>query len=561
MQIEKKFNKIKQYICVKNSKKQEGEMEAAIEILKEAQIGKSGIDTIKKYYSGEKDTNVEEIKKIIRIEKKNLGSIENKVLSRVIVAVARDLRNILVRMAILLAEKKNDFSAEASNLFEVYIPIAHKINNFAFVSLLEDWKFRIDNPQEYLLIKTLLGEKPKKRKEIVNKAISEIKKKLRKKYVFGRAKHYYSIYQKLLKGYAFEEIKDLYGIRIICTTKKGVYSTLEKLAEKYQVLEIEDYYKKPKKTGYKSIHVITKICGKIFEVQIIEWAEYWENEIGKTAHWIYKNISPDKEGILDEHLSLTRQMIEVFNNYSQKFKFEILGKEIYVFTPKADIIILPSESTALDFAFAVHTEIGMRAKQAVINNQISALNTKLQSGDIVLIKTAKEPTIKRSWLKIAKSSKARQKIRAYLQIKSKEKKKQKKQKIDLQKIKIANCCKPTPEDKVVGYKTTKRKIVIHKADCPNLKYFDSSRLVEIEFPNISKFSVSLNILAKNNPLTLPSLLNIFKKYNAEVKTIKVKIGKNHTEYKIDFVLKKYSFYNYLLNEIKKNEFVEKVEKD
>ncbi len=527
-------------------------------MLKESGIDISVIRDVLEYYAGKENENIIEIKKIIEIENKNLGAVENSVLSKVVMGVAKDMKNIVSRMAILLAEGEENQDENTINRFDIYIPIAHKSGLGLFASRFEDLKFKIEKPQEYNLVKAMINKSQEERKEIVEVARKKLKTMCKKNcFVSSRAKHLYGIYRKIMRGYKFKDIHDIYGLRIICDNKEEIYKIVQRISEIFPIKEIEDYYKKPKKSGYKSVHIVADIEGNEFEIQVIEWDVHWENEMGKSAHWIYKNIEKDKGANLDEQLSITKQLIDVFNKEKEKFKFSVLGNDVYAFTPKKDLIVLPNGSSALDFAFSVHSDLGLKAKGIKINGISKPFETIVQSGDIIEIQTGKEIQVNRSWLNLVSTQKAKQKIRSYLKIKG-EWKKEKKilSKIDVKKLKIAKCCLPEPEDEIVGCKTTKRKIVVHKIDCEKLKNIPKSKLVDVEFPNIKEFSLLLEICATPSPTTLPIILEIFKKNKASIRQMNVKINKNNVVYRIECIVKNFSFFNYLIEGLNKEKVVQ-----
>lgn len=240
--------------------------------------------------------------------------------------------------------------------------------------------------------------------------------------IYGRAKNFYSIYKKMTKkGIPFEQIHDLYAIRIIATTKDDCYRALGAVHETWTPLRerFDDYISTPKPNMYQSIHTEVLMDKKPVEVQIRTLEMHHLAEEGIAAHWRYKETDRDKK--FDRRMAWLKQILEWKTSNSAKefiedLKIDVFKDEIFVMTPKGDPILLPEKATPIDFAFAVHTDIGNHCARAKVNDNVVPLDTELKSGDICEIITAKNATPSRNWLKFAKTNLARAKIRQSLGI-------------------------------------------------------------------------------------------------------------------------------------------------
>jgi len=297
--------------------------------------------------------------------------------------------------------------------------------------------------------------------------------------ISGRPKNFHAIYTKM-KQTPFKNIHDLYGLRIICNKEKECYEVLGYIHSKYALLPgaFDDYIAKPKKNGYKSIHTAVKYGDDIIEFQIRTWGDHLRIE--SNLYWEYKKLKQNRE--FEKNLSWERQLIEwqksMGKEITNKRKY---SRKVFIFTPKSEVISLPKGSTAIDFAFAIHTDIGEKIQKAKVNGKIVPLEKPLENLDKVEIILSNKPQIKESWLNHVKSDRARTRIRQYFGFKQTNKKKIENSTKTLKKLKIAECCNPLPGEDVVGIKTTKRRIIIHKKDCKNLKNFPKNELIEIAF--------------------------------------------------------------------------------
>ncbi|HPV63046.1 MAG TPA: RelA/SpoT family protein, partial [Fervidobacterium sp.] len=320
---------------------------------------------------------------------------------------------------------------KAMETLEVYAPIAHKLGINVIRSELEDLSFKVLHYDEYQKIKNLVAQKKVEREERLKSYIQQLQSALQEHninaFVEGRYKHYYSIWDKMVrKGKEFNELYDLLGVRVIVKDVTTCYTAVGIVHSLWVPLpgRFKDYIATPKSNGYRSIHttVITQF-GEPLEVQIRDHEMHEEAEYGLIAHWAYK----DAEGTVDVKqkwlVRLTEWRKELSQGYTSldDLKRELQMSEVFVLTPKGEIIHLPYGATPIDFAYAVHTEVGHRYAGARVNNKIVPIDYQLNNGDVVEIITSKTSTgPSLDWLKYAKSPRTKAKIKRFFKEKERE---------------------------------------------------------------------------------------------------------------------------------------------
>ena len=352
---------------------------------------------------------------------------------KMLLAMAQDVRVIIIKLAdrlhnmrtieVMPEQKRRDKALET---MEVYAPLAHRLGIRAVKEELEDISLRYLDPVAYHEIEKMLELKKADRQSFLEKIKAKIRERLASEYsevyIDGRVKSVYGIYRKVyIQGRAFEEIFDIYAVRIIVDSVNECYNILGIIHDLFRPLpnRFKDYISTPKPNMYQSLHttVIDKE-GIPFEVQIRTWDMHHTAEYGIAAHWKYKAgiTGHDK---LEERLAWIRQLIENqkeaddVEDIVRSIKSDLSPEEVYVFTPKGDVIALPVDSTVIDFAYAIHTEVGNRMVGAKIDGRMVALDTPVRTGQIIEVVTtnAKDHAPSRDWLKIVKTTEARNKIR------------------------------------------------------------------------------------------------------------------------------------------------------
>ena len=493
-------------------------------------------EVIKDKFGAEVAELCEEYANVMEIGRKNLGKIDDDILGRAILAASKDIRTVFITIISILdllqwvgshPEKERQIIAE--NAVKVYLPLCHKLGLDDIERQIGEMCFKILSPDEYTAIKTKVPEKMSEREGQINEIIDEVGGLLKKAnieaVIYGRPKSLYSIYRKIKKGSKFSDINDLLGIRIICGTDTQCYEILGILHSAYQSIPkyFDDYIVTPKGNKYRSIHSTVAWKSRPLEVQIRTEEMHREAEAGMAAHWIYKQYKKDR--YFDKKLSWARQLIK----WQEKSKDSLdliksirmdVGKScIFVLTPKKELIILSEDSTPVDFAFAVHSDLGYRCHSAKVNGKLVALNYKLDNTDVVEITPSANIQVKRQWLGFVRSEKARRKIRQNLDIKVfTAKKKKVSAKKSAENVKIAQCCRPLPKDEVIACRTTKRKIVVHKKDCENIKNADPASLKKVDWWGETKddYSVKIRIKAVDRAELIRDLLEVFSESDISI---------------------------------------------
>ena len=361
---------------------------------------------------------------------------------KIFIAMAKDVRVIIIKlvdrlhnMRTLEYTSKESQVRKASETLQVYCPIAHRLGFGDIKNELEDLCFYYLDPVHYHEVASLVEAKKRERQRMVDKMIAEISELLNehnfKFRIFGRSKHLYSIYKKMTtKNKRFDEIFDLYAIRIVTQTELNCYEILGYIHAKYRPMpgRLKDYIAMPKVNMYQSIHTtILDADGNIFEVQIRTEEMDSIAEQGIAAHWSYKEgrlyNSEKEQKEIENKLSWYHDMIAMMDESELEHPSEMLNTiqkdifeaNIYVMSPKGRVIELPNGATPLDFAYRIHTEVGHNAIGSIVNGALVPLNTQLKTGDIVQIRTSKQATgPSEDWLKIVKTSHAKNKIKNYL---------------------------------------------------------------------------------------------------------------------------------------------------
>ncbi|HCF51064.1 MAG TPA: (p)ppGpp synthetase [Syntrophomonas sp.] len=378
---------------------------------------------------------VEGVTKLSRINFKTKEDAQAENLRKMFIAMAKDIRVILIKLADRLHNMRTlNYQSEskqkeiATETQEIFAPLAHRLGIFKFKWELEDLAFSFLDNQTYREVATRLKFKRKQREEYVNELIEQIRSGLDqigiKAEIKGRPKNIYSIYKKMIKqGKDIDEIYDKIAIRVIVDDIRQCYGVLGIIHTMWKPIpgRFKDYIATPKANMYQSLH--TTLIGKggePFEVQIRTLEMHRISEYGIAAHWRYKEGDSNRERKLDEKLSWLRQILEWqqdikdTDEFMESLKIDLFDDTVFVFTPKGAVIELPKGSCPVDFAYRVHTEVGHQCTGARVNGRIVPLDYTLNNGEIVEIITSKSsPGPSKDWLNFIKTSSAKSRIKAW----------------------------------------------------------------------------------------------------------------------------------------------------
>lgn len=441
-------------------------------------------------------------------------------------AMSDDVRIILITLADRLDRIRNlkNFDHEYQKIIaeagvEIWAPLADRMGMQTEKNEFEDLSLKYTNPAVFQQIKAIVAQKQDERSQYLTNAVNTIKAKAEKAglqiEIQSRAKHFYSIYQKMRKrNKEASELYDLLALRILCDTQADCYTMIGIVHGLWKPLDgrFKDYIAMPKSNGYQSLHTTVMCQDKPLEIQIRTHQMHNMAEHGIASHWLYKK-GTNKDFVQKDQLSIFNKLQELKNSDLTdeksfiKLKNELLGDSIYVFTPRGDVIQLPCGATALDFAYAIHSAIGEKVIAAKADGKIIPLNKPLENTQIIEVITNPNSHPTETQLKLVKTSKAHQKIHSWLmahdptfsenialqakapetetaevQIATRQKHRRPKsgvhqeQQINIHKDVLiegeknvlhtfAQCCKPKYPDLIVGYVTLTKGIKIHRADC------------------------------------------------------------------------------------------------
>ncbi|MCW2846286.1 MAG: pyrophosphokinae [Marmoricola sp.] len=376
---------------------------------------------------------------VTKLDKVKYGdSAQAETIRKMVVAMSRDIRVLVIKLADRLHNmrtlryvKQETQERKSRETLEIYAPLAHRLGMNTLKWELEDLAFATMHPKIYDEIVRLVAERAPSRDQFLAQVISQVETDLRtgkiNARVTGRPKHYYSIYQKMIHGgREFSDIYDLVGIRILVDNDQDCYGVLGVLHNRWNPLpgRFKDYVAMPKFNMYQSLHTtVIGPSGKPVEMQIRTVGMHRRAEYGVAAHWKYKEDSRNgvdtDQSANESDMTWLRQLLDWQNEvddpgeFLDSLRFEINSAEVFVFTPRGDVIGLPIGSTPVDFAYSIHTEVGHHTIGARVNGRLVPLESELEHGDVVEVFTSKSPNAgpTRDWLTFVKSPRARSKIR------------------------------------------------------------------------------------------------------------------------------------------------------
>jgi len=588
------------------------------------------IDEVGERFGNEVALLVDGVTKISELKFESLEQRQAENFRKMIISMVKDIRVILIKFADrlhnmrtleYLPEKKQKRIAIETR--DVYAPLAHRLGIAKIKWELEDLVLKTLEPESYWKLVQTITEKREEREAYIAKVTRPIRHELKKAQIkakiTGRPKHFYSIYGKMRRrNVPFEQIYDLLAIRIIVNKVEDCYFALGIVHSLYTpvVDRFKDYIATPKSNLYQSLHTtVIGPDGKMVEIQIRTIDMHRTAEEGIAAHWLYKEGKRDRDE-LDKHLAWLKQVLESQQetgdpaDFMENLRIELFHDEVFVFTPKGDLIKLPINSTPVDFAFSVHTDIGFHCLGAKVNGKIVPLSYKLKSGDSVEILTSPNQKPNPDWIQFVRTSKARSKIKRWLresfyeqsmrlgeEIVTKQFKKVgiKKDKVDLEDvaqslnfphaknllvaigcgeisiqtvinriapeknievkdgaffkrvigratgktngvevqgvdnvlISFGQCCQPLPGDKILGFLSKGRGIVVHRSDCKNIVQLieKPEKRIDVEW-NVDKdkhFLVRLRLIGGDRKHFLRDISNTISQTNTNIVSIDMKV--------------------------------------
>lgn len=507
-------------------------------------------------------------------EKMNLEVKQAQNIRKMLVATAKDVRVILIKLAdrlhnmrtieFLPREKQMMISRET---LDIYAPLAHRLGISRWRWELEDHAFHRLMPEEYREIARQVAMKRRDREALLEEAIKTLEKRLAEMHiearVIGRPKHLYSIYCKMVKqGKDFSEVQDLQGIRIITRTEAECYNALGAVHSLWTPIpgRMKDYVAMPKFNMYQSIHTtIMRENGHPMEIQIRSEEMDRTAREGIAAHWVYKEGVKHKDKRLDERLAWLQQTYEwlkeaaLSEELMESVRTDFTESHIYVFTPKAEVKELPVGATPLDFAYLIHSDIGHQCIQARVNGRIVPLRYNLQTGDVVEILTSKNQRPHLDWIDIVVTGRARTRIRQRLRELGEiepieepqeprtrrarhysppqpppkeirhvdEATRQKMIRIEGAKgmsVQFAKCCHPMPGHGIVGYVTKNPGITVHRIECRSFAKSarDPSRIVEASWEGEGILETTMRVIVGPRPNVLADITNALRPMNIDI---------------------------------------------
>ncbi len=487
--------------------------------------------------------------------------LQAEVVRKIIMATIRDVRIIIIKLAhkldnlrTLSGLSQQDQKKVAEEVLEVYAPLAYRLGMEKIRRELEDIAFSVLHPKKHQEIFNYLQASQEQRDADILEALQRVQEvallspKLPLLKLKGRPKHVYSIYRKMSKrGVPLDEQYDLLGIRVLVPEVKDCYAFLGRLHEHFSPVEgrLKDYIAHPKANGYQSIHTALFVPlssgKKMVEVQIRTPPMDEYSEEGIAAHWKYKGTSSDQ--LFEKKVSWLKAILDLqkeegVQEFLQTAKVDLFGDKIHCYTPKGDVKELPEKATLLDFAYAVHEEVGNRAVGGKVNGVFVSLKHELVLGDVVEVLTNKNQHPRRSWIKMVKSPKTRQKIRKFLKeheklptifyrppqtlVKEGEGVLAESSEYPHAFCMLAKCCMPLPGREIVGIPTKRRVISVHLEECRHAEK-EQKRWVSVAWKGTFNQKIRFLVQAQERSGLLADTLHTIAQAGFKVEEAKAKM--------------------------------------
>lgn len=520
------------------------------------------------------------VTKIASVKAKNRSTQQSETIRKMLLAMVKDLRVILIKLADKLHNMRtleyktaDRRKAIAQECLDLYAPLAGRLGIAWLKSEFEDLSLKNLNRDEYNQIKNAVAQKRGERSDYLDRVTRTIEEAATKDgievEVDARAKHFYSIYEKMKRrNKSIEEVYDLLGIRILCNSSTECYTVLGLVHRLWPPIEgrFKDYIAMPKSNRYQSLHTtVLAFGGRMLEIQIRTHDMHRTAEYGIAAHWLYKSgMSPEnirrEELVIINRLKSMNALHITSNEFLEEIKGEILKDYIYVFTPQGDAIQLPRGATAIDFAYHIHTEIGDHISGAKADGQIIPLKNELKNTQVIEVLTSPNAHPHLNWLRYVRTSRARSKVRHWLNKhednlfidksvvarkrpvapepatsrkppdtdgdSSTQQTRQPPDKVGVRigdernmMIRFAQCCTPRTGDDIVGFISRGRGIIVHKRGCRNLEFIEdfNERAVEVEWETVSpKATRRFRVVARKTSDLFSEIEGAVRKYQGHL---------------------------------------------
>ena len=546
--------------------------------------GKS-VEELKETFGSEIASLVEGVTKLASFGAKTSAERVTANLRKMLVAMAADIRVILIKLADRIHNMETlEYLSEAkirrisNETLEIYAPLAQRLGMAQVKGELEDLAFRFLHPDVYYDLAKRVAKKRKERHALTEEICAKLQHQLLQagveSTVQGRSKHLYSIYEKMnQQGKDFDEIYDLMAMRVITNTVRDCYAALGLVHNMWKPVlgRFKDYIALPKLNIYQSLHTtMIRENGEPLEIQIRTHEMHRTAEFGVAAHWRYKDSDTKDDPKFEKRVNWMRQMLEWLQDlkdpqeFVESLKVNLFSGDTYVFTPKGDLKELPEGSTPIDFAYAIHTDIGNHCFGARVNGKLVPLRYHLQPGDVVEIITSEKQLPTQDWLRIVKTAKARTKIRQALRARQddptyssklekedgvpasrkvairhsrpvpKERSARLEEQVWVQgqngiELRFAQCCHPQPGDTIIGYVTKNRGVSIHRGGCGSLAaHRDTARFLEVAWKGDPRSvqRVGIRVTADDRPNLLIDILRSFHEQNLNITSAQASVGKH-----------------------------------
>ena len=398
------------------------------------------LEDIREKFGSEIEVLVNGVTKLNKMDFESKEEHQAESLRKMFLAMAKDIRVVLIKLVDRLHNmrtlnylREEKRKRKATETMEIYAPLAHRLGISQLKWELEDLSFRYLEPEKYKELSNKVDKDRTEREAYIEEINQKLSKELDKidieAKIYGRPKHLYSIYQKMVnKNKRFDEIYDLTALRVIVDTVKECYEVLGTIHDLWSPMpgRIKDYIAMPKSNMYQSLHTtVVTSQGETLEIQIRTWEMHRTAEYGIAAHWRYKDGKPQDEKF-EEKISWLRQLLEWQRDltdaeeFMETLKVDLFEDEVFAFTPEGDVVSLPKDSTPVDFAYDIHTEVGHNCIGAKANENMVPLEYRIQNGDIIEILTNAESGPSRDWLDFVQTSKAKSKIKRWFKHQRKE---------------------------------------------------------------------------------------------------------------------------------------------